>query len=248
MRLSTKLGAWTIAAVLAVAACGDDEGATGVNGSTFTAAEKSALMAAITNTGAFEGTPAAAYASFALMGLDEVGTISAGRSAAIDQAIESGISLAVSGMLASRYDAVGVQLTYDIQGQTGWFIGVVGWTGLNTTTNTVDELIAVYSYGDGTTAPSTVQGSFGGDIILVGAYWNGARYYAVEGNASITASGFSGSTDCSITGYTCSYSQGTMSGNFGFTAEAAETTDTYEQVPVSFTGLPAVSVTISDGS
>jgi len=247
MRLSRKLGAWTVAAALAVSACGDDEDATGVNGATFTAAEKAALMEALTNTGAFAGTPAALYAPFALAGLDETGTISAGRSAAIDEAIESGISLAVSTALATNYDAVGVQLSFDIQGQTGWFIGVVGWTGLNTTAKTVDELVAVYSYGDGTTAPSNVQGSFGGDAVLEGSYWDGARYSATEGSASITGSGFSGSTDCSITGFTCSYAQGTMSGNFGFTAQALETTDTYEQVPVSFTGLPAVSVTVSDG-
>jgi hypothetical protein len=247
MRSSMVLGAWAVAAILAVAGCGDDEGATGVDGATFTAAEKAALAEAISKTGAFEGTPADLYASFALAGLDEVGTMSASRSAAVDKAIESGISLAVSGALATRYDAVGVQLSYDIQGQTGWFVGVVGWTGLNTTAKTVDELVSVYSYGSGSTPPSNIQGTFGGAAVLVGAYWNGVRYNATEGSASITASAFTGTTDCSIMGYSCSNAKGTMSGNFGFTAQEEGASATYEQAPLSFTGLPAVSVTVSDG-
>jgi hypothetical protein len=242
--LSKKLGVWIMATMLIVAACGDDEDTTGVNGTNFTAEERAALIEALTTTGAFVGSPAAAYASLALAGLDEIGTISASQAAAIDGAVESGISLAVSGALATEYDAFGVQISYDVGGATGWFKGVVGWTGLDTDAKTVDELVSVYSYGDDQESPpSNLAGSLGVEEPLIGTYWNGATYYATDGEASITSSNFSGSTDCSVTGVTCSYAKGTMSGNFGFTADAVS--GTYEQDPVGFSGLPAVYVTIS---
>ena len=73
-------------------------------------------------------------------------------------------------------------------------------------------------------------------------------YQAMSGSISLSGTGFSGSTDCSVLIYTCSYATGTMNGSFGFTARATGSTDTYEQVPISFSGLPAVALTVTDGS
>jgi len=250
MSLRNGIGVVALAATLAVVGCGDDGDTTDVNGDgSLTAGEKAALMEAITATGALTG-PAAAYAPLALSTLSEVGTISTSQTAVIDEAIETGIKLAVSAVVSASYEgAVGVQIGYDIRGDSGWFIGVIGWNGLDTQTRTVSELVTAYGYGDdSSTPPTNLQGPIGGDVLVKGSYWNGMPYYAMSGDVSITGASFSGSTDCSVLVYTCSYATGTMSGNFGFMAQALETTDTYEQVPVSFSGLPAVSLTVTDGS
>jgi hypothetical protein len=250
MDIKRRIGVWTLAAMLATGACSDDDGnITGDNGDgSLTAAEKAALSQAVVNTGVLAGTPAAAYVPLVIQTLDEVGTLNASRSAAIDEAIESGLQLALSAALGANYEgAVGVQVGFNVQGSTGWFVGVVGWNGLDTQTNTVSEMVSAFGYGEGSsTPPSTVEGSVGDQVY--GSYWNGAPYYGVSGSATITGSSFSGSTDCSIIGFSCSYATGTMSGNFGFDAQALESMDTYTQSTVNFSGLPAVSLTVSQGS
>ena len=250
MSVRNGIGLFALAATLTVVGCGNDGNATDLNGDgSLTAGEKAALIEAITTTGVLALSPAAAYAPLALGTIDEIGTISASRTAAIDEAIEAGIKLAVSAVAAASYEgAVGVQIGFDVRGIGGWFIGVLGWNGLNAQTRTVSEMVAVFGYAeDQGTPPPNIQGPFGGEALLGGSYWNGMPYYAMSGDASITGSNFSGSTDCSVLVYACSYATGTMSGNFGFTAQTLETTDTYEQVPVSFT-VPAVSLTVTDGS
>ena len=252
MNIRKRIGICTVAAMLAVGACSDDAGdLTDPNGTgSLTAAEKAALSQALTTTGALAGTPAAPYAALVIQTLDEVGTLNASRSAAIDKAIESGLSLALSAALGANYEgAVGVQVGYDVQGVTGWFIGVVGWNGLSTQTNSVSELVSAYGFGEGTsTPPSNIQGVIADDDYLGGSFWNGMPFYAMTGNASITGSGFSGATDCGFIGFSCSYATGTMSGNFDFEAQALESTDTYSQSTVNFSGLPAVSLTVTQGS
>jgi hypothetical protein len=250
MNIRKRIGIWTVAAMLVAGACSDDAAdITDPDGTgSLSAAEKAALSQALTTTGALAGTPAAPYAALVIQTLDEVGTMNASRSAAIDKAIESGLSLALTAALGANYEgAVGVQVGYDVQGTTGWFIGVVGWNGLSVQNNSVSELVSAYGFGEGSsTPPSNVAGAIGD--LLGASYWDGMPYYGMSGNASITGSNFSGSTDCSFIGFSCSYATGTMSGNFGFEAQALETTDTYSQSTVNFSGLPAVSLTVTQGS
>ncbi len=253
MSLRNKFGILAVAALFAVTGCSDDIDQLvdpGGDGN-LNSAEQAALINALNTSGVLAGTPVAAFSSFAVGILDEVGTMSASRSRAIDEAIESGIRLAVSKAAAASYEgAVGVQVGWDLQGDVGWFIGVLGWNGLNVQTATVSELVAAYGYDFGNTnqPPASTSGTIGEDPYVAGMYWDGSTtYYGTSGDATMSGSNFTGSNDCSQTGITCSYSTGTMNGNFNFVgSDMAEGGSTYTQPLVNFSSLPAVKMMISD--
>ncbi len=255
MSLRNNFGILTVAALFAFPGCSNetdqlvDPGGEG----NLNSAEKVALINALQTSGVLAGTPAAAFSSLAVGILDEVGTMSASRSRAIDEAIESGIRLGVSKAAASSYEgAVGVQVGWDIQGSTGWVIGVIGWNGLNVQTATVSELVAAYGYEEGNTnqPPATTSRTIGEDPYVTGMYWDGSTtFYGTSGNATMSGSGFSGSNDCSQTGISCTYSTGTMNGNFNFVgSDMLEMGGTYTQPEVNFSSLPAVKIMISDAT
>jgi len=255
MSLRNKFGILAVAALFAFTGCSDkiddltDPGGEG----NLNTAEKTALINALNTSGVLTGSPAAQFASLAVGILSEVGTLSASRSRAIDEAIESGIRLAVSRAAASSYEGtVGVQVGWDIQGSTGWFIGVIGWNGLNVQTATVSELVTAYGYEEGNTnqPPPSAEGTIGEDPYVQGMYWDGSTtYYGTSGHVSVSGSSFSGSTDCSQTGISCSYSTGAMNGNFNFAgSDMAEGGSTYTQPEVNYSSLPAVRVMISDAT
>jgi hypothetical protein len=252
MSLRNKFGILAVAALFAVTGCSDtiddltDPGGEG----NLNAAEKAALINALESSGAFDGTPVSLYASLAVQTLNEVGTISANRSRAIDEAIEAGIRLAVSRAAASSYEgAVGVQVSWDFGSvDVGWFIGIVGWNGLSVQSQTVSELVAVYGYQMGSSElPPSTDASIGEDLYAAAMYWDGlTTYHGMSGSALMSGSSFSGDTDCSQMAITCSYSTGTMNGNFNFVgSDMGEPADMYTQPLVSFSGLPSVRITIS---
>ncbi len=255
MSLRNNFGILAVAALFAFPGCSNetdqlvDPGGEG----NLNSAEKAALINALETSGVLG--PAAPFSSLAVGILDEVGIMSASRSRAIDEAIESGIRLAVSKAAASSYEgAVGVQVGWDLQGVgMGWFIGVIGWNGLDVQTRTVSEIVAVYGYESGTNQlPPSKEGTIGYVVgeepSVVGMYWDGSTtFYGTSGNATMSGSNFSGSNDCSQTGITCSYSTGTMNGNFNFTgSDMAEGGSTYTQPLVNVSSLPAVKMMISD--
>ena len=184
----------------------------------------------------------------------KVGRLDAGTvNAALHTAIDRALNLSVAGTQASAYEgAVGIAIQFDLSAQgtseSGWFYGVFGWNGINTSTNTVDEWVIVGGAGEESTLPSSASGTIeSGDVFA--EYANGTTYYfGTSGTANVSASSFSGSTDCSASqqGITvdCSYSAGTMNGDFQFTATTLSET-TYTQPKVTFTSLPAVRMTIS---
>ncbi len=248
MRIRHRLVAAAAVFALGLVACGDDGNElTGPNDSGFTAAEKQALTSALLNSGVLAGTPAGAYAALVVNLFDEVGTISASQSAAIDNAIREGISLAAAASAANSYEgAIGIQVGFDISGGQGWVSGVLGWNGLDTEAGTADQIVAVYSTGDDSDMPpATWDGTPGAASDVVAVYWDGESYYATGGSASVTASSFGGSSDCSVQTFTCSYSTGTMSGSFDFEASSISET-TFTQVPITFSNLYAVKLMISN--
>ena len=251
MSLRNKFGILVLAAAFAVVGCSDtiddlvDPGGEG----TLNQAEKAALINAINSSGALDGSPAAAYSTLVVGLLNEVGTISASRSRDVAQAIENGIQLAVSRVAASSYEgAVGVQVGWDFGStEMGWFMGIIGWNGLSVTDQTVDELVAVYGYELGSsTIPATATMTIGEDLFVQGIYWDGDTYYGYSGDAEVTGSSFTGSEDCTTQTITCSYSNGTMNGNFGFEAsDRGEPASNYTQPRVSFSAVPAIKLTLS---
>jgi len=214
----------------AVAACGSDSN--GPDGSVdLSAQQTAALTTALLSNGAL-GASAAAFAPFALSQLHSAGSF-------------------------SGYDAVGVQVNYTVSAagttQSGVISSVIGWQGLNASAQTVDKIIAASQFSTGGTFPSTVTGSFANSGTL-GSYYDrstASNYVAATGNFNVTDATFgSGTTNCNSSSggvtVTCSYSTGTMSGSFGFSANRTNGTGpaTFDQAVTNFE-LPAVRVTIS---
>jgi hypothetical protein len=228
MRL--KAFAFTCAITASVAACGSDNN--GPSGSVdLTAQQTAALSAALISNGTL-GSEAAAFAPFALSQLQSAGSF-------------------------SGYDAVGVQVNFTVTTggttQSGVMSSIIGWQGLNASAQTVDRIIAASQLSTGGTFPSTVTGSFASSG-TIGSYYDrstASNYLATTGTFNITGATFAGSSrscDSSSGGITvtCSYSTGTMTGSFGFSADRANGTGpaTFDQAVTSFE-LPAVRVTIS---
>jgi hypothetical protein len=228
MRL--KAFAFTCAIAASVAACGSDNN--GPSGSVdLTAQQTAALSAALISNGTL-GSEAAAFAPFALSQLQSAGSF-------------------------SGYDAVGVQVNYTVTAggttQSGVMSSIIGWQGLNASAQTVDRIIAASQLSTGGTFPSTVTGSFASSG-TIGSYYDrstASNYLATTGTFNIAGATFAGSgrsCDSSSGGITvtCSYSTGTMTGSFGFSADRANGTGpaTFDQAVTSFE-LPAVRVTIS---
>jgi hypothetical protein len=225
--------------------CGDDEG-TNNNTEQLTTAEKTALTNALATT-EFGG-----LATFVIQAVGAVGRLDASTlNSALQTAFDEAISLSVAGSQAASYEgAVGIALEFDysLQGETfaGWFYGVFGWNDINTSTNSVGEWVIVGAAGESGSLPSSVSGDID-DLNMFAEYFlSNSLYYATSGSGSIGGSFGGSGTDCgaSQSGITidCNYQTGTMNGNFSFMAEAFTGGDTYEQTPVSFSGLPAVKM------
>lgn len=212
------------------AACGSDNN--GPDGSiNLTAQQTAALTTALVSNGAL-GTTAAAFAPFALSQLHSAGSF-------------------------GGYDAVGVQVNYTISAsgvsQSGVLSSVIGWQGLNASAQTVDKIIAASQFSTGGTFPSTVTGSFD-QSGTVGSYYDrstASNYLASSGSFNVTGADFgSGTTNCNSSSggitVTCSYSTGTMTGSFGFSANRTNGTGatTFDQAVTNF-DLPAVRVTLT---
>lgn len=248
-----RIAAAAMGLLFVTSSCGDGGG----GGTTaITAQEKAALTQALVSSGQLGEF--GAIAAFAFAGVDEVGSMQAGTSAAVSAAVRSAIQASLTGIAATAYEgAVGFAIGYDIEGETGWFTGVLGWNGL-TTTGVSNLVLVAGGDTDTGTPPNTASGNIGGEeeSSVLAFYVEGTtNFFGTSGTASITGSSFgSGGTDCSQTSQgftvTCSFTQGTMNGNFEFEAQAVTGGTTYTQAPINFTGVPAVRVliTLNSGS
>jgi len=240
----TKFGAVALAVAMA-AGCGDDNGTT----QDLTTSEKQALVDALSTT-EFGG-----LAAFVVEVVGEIGTLDAGTvNAALTQALDGALSLSSVGSQSPDYEgAVGIaiQFDYNVQGEIfqGWFYGVFGWNDINTANNSVGEWLLVGGAGDVGTLPSSTSGTVtDGDVFMYYTV-SDVPYYALDGEASVSGSSFSGNTDCSTSqqGITvdCSYAAGTMNGDFSFTAETLDGQTSYTQTPIVFSNLPAVRMILT---
>jgi hypothetical protein len=233
-----------VAATAVLAACSDS---TGTSGTQLSTAEKTALSAALTSSGALDDAGiAGGFGPIAITLLNSVGSLGTTASA---QAVATGISAAVRGTRAATYQgAIGVQIIVTSGTQSATFTGVIGWDGLNSSAQTVDEVVAA-GVVTATTAPvaigTTPIGSGGG----IASYWDrttNSSYVGTSGSFVLTSASFSGSgTNCAQQGLTtCNYTAGTMNGSFAFGAIKTVGTGTYTQTSVTFNGLPTLKITI----
>jgi hypothetical protein len=233
------------ALVVAVVACSDS---TSPNGTTLTQAEKQTLVTALSNTD-FGG-----LAAIVVQQVGQVGSLSAvAANAARSQAVDKAIRMAVTGAASGAYEgAVGIAIeyseTYNTTTTTGWFYGVVGWNGINTSTNTIDELVLVGGVGDTGTLPGSASGTIeSGDVFAL--YENaGVQYTGTSGTASASGTFTGSSTDCSASGtgfsYDCSVTAGTLNTNFQFAA-MNDSEETYTQSAVQGSSLPSIKMTLN---
>lgn len=232
--------------------CGDSTGPDG----DLSDSDKQAIVSILTNTSALAASPAAGFAAFFLEGLDGFGTMSSTAAAAqVQQAVSEGLSLALNRGAADSYEGFGfvVDFSFSSQGQTvaGWMAGYVGMADLDLNAGTVGELVSAYLMDlQSTSVPNTGEGTIAGGTAFATYYDGTTNFLGTSGTVTMTASSFgSGNTDCSgsAQGITvnCSYSSGTMSGGFDFNAQAFTGGSTYTQVPIAFTGLPAVRISMS---
>ncbi len=245
-------GAVTVVTLVSMG-CGSD-GLTGPNGD-LSDNDKAAIVQALSSTGGLTGSPAAAFASFFVDGLSGLGQMTASSAAQVDQAVNAGLNMALSTGAAASYDGFGFLIGYDISSGgtsvTGWMAGIVGFNNLNTSANTVDNLVSAFILGtDGTTPPANTSGTIGDVSAFATYYGSSTSYFGNSGTVGITSSAFSGgSTNCggSAQGVTvtCSVTSGTMAGNFAFQATSLGGAQTFTQVPIDFQNLPAVNVQIS---
>jgi hypothetical protein len=244
MRVAMKWSALAAVLAVGVVACGDDGGPGGGDLST---EEKSVLANALAQTPDSVGI--SLFASSIVQLVENVGKLDPGTQAQVRRILGDDMRLSVSGTSAATYDGVGFAMEYDynVGGQSfsGFFLGVVGWSGL--TASGVAELVMVGGFGEGSTLPSSASGTIeAGDVFAI--YVSGqTAYVGIAGSASATPDFGGGSTDCSgnvegIT-YDCSFTHGTMAGDFEFTAETASAAS-YTQSPISFTGLPSLRISI----
>ncbi|MDH4045315.1 MAG: hypothetical protein OEY20_14325 [Gemmatimonadota bacterium] len=240
----TKFGVAALAVAVAVG-CGDDGSP---SGDSLSQSEKTALANALAST-EFGG-----LAAYVVQVVGSVGTLDAATaSAAVNSALKEAISFSSTGAMAADYEgAVGIaiEFDYDIEGEvlSGWFYGVFGWNGINTSAGTVDEWVIVGGSGDTGSLPSSTSGDIGSANVFADYSMSNVDYFGTSGSASMSGS-FSGNTNCSQTtqGITvvCSYGTGTMNGNFSFVAEALTGGGSYTQTPITFANLPAVKMTIA---
>ncbi|MCU0621688.1 MAG: hypothetical protein MUC69_09310 [Gemmatimonadales bacterium] len=215
-------------AVALLAGCDDDDG-NGPSGTTLTEAETAALTAALGNSGFFESSSEALLFPLVVGGATEYGSFTVPASV-VDAAREQVRRVVLSAMVAGEFDASAFQAVVNltVNGETIRFCesGLLGWSGLNTSSNTADELLLVGGIEEGaTTCTDGLEGEVGDDADA--AYYNLAddrTYFGTSGFARLDNADFGGSTlDCSTPtpfgDLDCSYQQGDMSGSFAFTAE-----------------------------
>jgi hypothetical protein len=233
----------TLALVVA-AGCGDDNGPAGGD---LSQSEKTALVEALASTDF--GT----LAAFVVDAVGQIGTLdAAGATSAVNAALTKAMSLSSTGSVAASYEgAVGIAVEFEeeFNGEvfTGWFYGVFGWNDINTATSSVGEWVLVGGFGEGTALPSSASGTIESGDVFVDYALNDVFYIGTSGEAAVSGN-FSGNTDCSVSqsGITvdCSFSTGTMNGSFDFEAQQVSGTGTYTQTPITFSGLPAIRMTL----
>lgn len=252
MRTSVKFG--TLAALALAVACGDSTGPGALD-----QAEKTALGNALTASGALAGSPVAAYAALVVNSLEEVGHMSGAASSQLARDIEAAINASLA---ATEYDAVGLVIDFSVPFGQDTFQGaaafVFGWNGLSTSSNSVSELVSAGLVNLGTSATPTGTRSIDGPSetqLATATYYErstNSQYEASSGSVTVSSATFSESSqNCpgseAQANVTCTFSLGTMGGQFAFAAEklAGTGAETYTQSQINFSNLPAIRVSLT---
>lgn len=217
-----------LGAVLALGACGDDNGP---DDDGLSQQEQTALIAALSSEGVFTGNSALALTP--LFGNAEIGAV-------------------------GDFAAVASQVKITVISSEGTQVvtssGVTGWKGLDAGANSVDAAFSVYSVRDDGTIPGTVSAAIPDDGAFA-FYFDGAtdsHYYpGTSGQFNVNTTDFGGYSNCDayegsyggVEITECRYAVGTMSGDFDYVAEKVDGSgaDSFTQSNASYS-LPAVQL------
>lgn len=216
--------------VLALGACGDDNGP----GGDLDEQEQAALIQALGTEGML--APFAAIPFGPLLGEAEIGTM---------------------GDFSAVASQVKITLISGETSETFVYTGVSGWQGLDAGANTVDQAITVFHTADGGTFPATIDADIPGDAASA-FYFDRATdsHYlpGTDGVFSLTSASFGATSDCTdvpgnvgdVVIVDCRFATGTMAGSFDFVADRVDGTgaETHTQANTSY-DLPAVQLSIT---
>lgn len=259
MRNSFTSSAAALGIALLAAGCGS----TSPGGNGLTQTQQTALANAIVASNALSST-GAAIAPFIVSVVGNTGTLNASVAGVLSRS--GGINASVTSVDASTFDAVGVQIVFTLNlgaggSVSGAYSGVVGWV-FNSAGNAVTELLTAGAIEEGsgiTDAPTSGTYPITTDVpanqaVGTAAYWDGTNtFLGTDGQFVLSSASFGGSsTSCPSvsTGgqgtVTCSYTTGTMGGNFNFSGVNPQNpSSTYMQSNTTFSGLPAVQISFT---
>ncbi len=211
-----------LGAVLALAACGNDNGP---GGDSLSTQEQAALIQALSTHQVF--APGASLALSPLFNEATVGTM---------------------GDFAAVGSQVKITIVDGSTSTTSVITSLTGWAGLDAGAKTVDSALTVASFlQNAATFPSTVQADLSAEGYAT--YYDGtSTYLANSGDFAVTSTAFGSTQDCPNiepgSGINaCRFAVGTMTGSFDFEAENASN-DTYTRGNTSFS-VPAVQLSIT---
>jgi hypothetical protein len=218
-----------LGAVLALGACGDDNGP---GGDGLTQQEQTALITALSTEGTFTGYDVLALSP--LFGNAEVGSV---------------------GDFAAVASQVKITVISDEGTESITSSAVTGWKGLNTGANSVDASFSVAAANADGTIPGTITSASIPDDNAFAFYFDGAsdsHYTGTSGQFTVSGTDFGGYQDCNqyegnhggVAITECRYAIGTMTGNFDYVADrlASESgPESFTQSNVSY-DLPAVQL------
>ena len=135
---------------------------------------------------------------------------------------------------------------------------VFGWNGLSTSSNSVSEFVSAGLVNLGSTSSPSGTRAIPGiseTQVATGTYYEqstGSQYAATSGSVTISATDFSGSSqNCpgieAQPTVSCTFSLGTMGGQFAFEAIKVIGTgaESYSQSQINFSNLPAIRVSLT---
>ncbi len=230
-----KMAVAVVMASLVLGACGDESGP----GGDLSESEQEALVVALAQGGALGVNFTAPFALTTGLAQDaDIGTL--------------GTMSAWGGQTLVSFDYPGTE-----DDQTLVFTGVTGWSNLNAGNRTVDNALWASAISSTSSFPSQIDEAAVGEGDAFAGYWERSttsQYWASEGQFTLATVSFNSAQDCenvpelgdgiSIT--ECSYSIGTMTGDFDFVADrvTGSGVTSYTQPSIAY-DVPAVRLTMT---
>ena len=249
--------ALSITVLAAGAGCGDS--GTGPAPSAISQAEALALTTALAASPSTSSL--ATFAPLALSLAARVGSVplSPALSAQVAAAVTAAQGAATTAAVIGDYRAVGLLMNFNLAAPGAppavlSVFALLGWNGVNTAAQTVDNILFVGGSGltslaaSGSGFTATLDGADGGATFLTRS--PSAVYEATSGNFTVSSWSATGSRSCSqpvagVGNVSCTVSQGQLSGSFAFIGVPPVGTGSVSFPATAFSAVPLVVLNLS---